>query len=116
MSLLTTFNSLLAISAGLVSDLMVRQLDLPVLAPFLAAIPCLGLSCLLMSWLWSENYGSQAPVLTNYRQGGMSSSLILECLALLTLLTIVRAEDYLEQRGDFQQPGLQEGVEEGSQL
>ena len=46
MSLLTTFNSLLAISAGLVSDLMVRQLDLPVLAPFLAAIPCLALSCL----------------------------------------------------------------------
>ena len=74
MSLLTTFNSLLAISAGLVSDLLVRQLDLPVLAPFLAAIPCLGLSCLLMSWLWTENYGSQAPVLTNYRQGGMSSS------------------------------------------
>ena len=69
MALLTTFNSLLAISAGLVSDLMVRQLELPVLAPFLAAIPCLGLSCLLMSGLWTENYGSQAPVLSNYRQG-----------------------------------------------
>ena len=75
MSLLTTFNSLLAISAGLVSDLMVRQLHLPVLAPFLAAIPCLALSCLIMSSLWTENYGSQAPVLTNYRQGCMSSSL-----------------------------------------
>ena len=68
MALLTTFNSLLAISAGLVSDLMVRQLDLPVLAPFLAAVPCLGLSCLVIS-LWTENYGSQAPVLSNYRQG-----------------------------------------------
>ena len=76
MALLTTFNSLLAISAGLVSDLMVRQLELPVLAPFLAAIPCLGLSCLLMSGLWTENYGSQAPVLSNYRQGCMSSSLL----------------------------------------
>ena len=75
MALLTTFNSLLAISAGLVSDLMVRQLHLPVLAPFLAAVPCLGLSCLVMS-LWTENYGSQAPVLSNYRQGCMSSSLL----------------------------------------
>ena len=73
MALLTTFNSLLAISAGLVSDLMVRQLDLPVLAPFLAAVPCLCLSCLVMS-LWTENYGSQAPVLSNYSQGSMSSS------------------------------------------
>ena len=85
MALLTTFNSLLAISAGLVSDLMVRQLDLPVLAPFLAAIPCLGLSCLVMSF-WSENYGSQAPVLTNYRQGCMSSSLL--CSALTGQLTV----------------------------
>ena len=73
MAILTTFNSMLAISAGLVSDLMVRQLDLPVLAPFLAAIPCLGLSCLVMTF-WCENYGSQAPLLSNYRQGCMSSS------------------------------------------
>ena len=76
MSLLTSLNSLLAISAGLVSDLLVRQLDLPVLAPFLAAVPCLALSCLIMSSLWPENYGSQEPVLTNYRQGCRSSSLL----------------------------------------
>ena len=42
MSLLTSLNSLLAISAGLVSDLLVRQLDLPVLAAFLAAWAYLG--------------------------------------------------------------------------
>ena len=74
MSLVTTINSLLAISAGLVADLMVRQLSLPVLAPFLAAIPCLATSLLIMSCLWPENYGSQAPVLSNYAEGEGRSS------------------------------------------
>ena len=73
MSVVTTMNSLLAITAGLVADFMVRDMSLPVLAPFLAAIPCLLASLLIMSCLWSENYGSQAPVLSNYAQGLMSS-------------------------------------------
>ena len=41
MSLVTTINSLLAISAGLVSNLLSENLQLGPLAPFLLAVPVL---------------------------------------------------------------------------
>ena len=92
----TTCNSLLAIFAGLLSDLLVRGLSLGPLAPFLAAIvsfqigvlgklvdfehyrsaqtyyifqPCLAAGLFTISLGWTENYGSQTGSLVEkYRQ------------------------------------------------
>ena len=92
----TTCNSLLAIFAGLLSDLLVRGLSLGPLAPFLAAIvsfqirflrklvdfepyrsaqtfyifqPCLAAGLFTISLGWTENYGGQTGSLVEkYRQ------------------------------------------------
>ena len=92
----TTCNSLLAIFAGLLSDLLVRGLSLGPLAPFLAAIvsfqirflrklvdfepyrsaqtfyifqPCLAAGLSTISLGWTENYGGQTGSLVEkYRQ------------------------------------------------
>jgi len=69
LSLVTTANSVLAITAGLISDILVQGLGLGPLSPFLAAIPCLLLGLLLISVLWTENYGSDRPVMELYREG-----------------------------------------------
>ena len=92
----TTCNSLLAIFAGLLSDLLVRGLSFGPLAPFLAAIvsfqirflgklvdfehyrsaqtfnifqPCLAAGLFTISLGWTENYGGQTGSLVEkYRQ------------------------------------------------
>jgi len=73
LALVTTCNSLLAIFAGLLSDLLVRGLSLGPLAPFLAAIPCLAAGLFTISLGWTENYGSQTGSLVEkYREGASS--------------------------------------------
>jgi len=69
LSLITTANSILAILAGLFSDFLVQGLGLGPLAPFMVAIPCLISGLLLISWNWTENYGSNTPVLVLYKEG-----------------------------------------------
>merc|ERR1711971_50772 len=73
LALVTTCNSLLAIFAGLLSDLLVQGLSLGPLAPFLAALPCLAAGLLMISLGWTENYGSQTGSLVEkYREGASS--------------------------------------------
>jgi len=70
MSIVTSSNSALAIAAGLICDLLVRHLSLPVMSPFLFAIPCLIISFIIISIYWTENHGdTQTPILQLYSQG-----------------------------------------------
>lgn len=70
MSMVTTCNSALAITAGLLCDLMVRQASLPVLAPFLAAVPCLAAALLVITSHWPENFGNSGhSLLQMYKEG-----------------------------------------------
>jgi MFS family permease len=70
LSLLSLFNSNLAIGSGILADFLVRDLDLSPISPFLAAIPVLALSCLMIGLFWKENYGDRKMnVLETYTQG-----------------------------------------------
>ncbi|KAJ8897610.1 hypothetical protein PR048_002959 [Dryococelus australis] len=51
----TFYNGLLAILAGIVSNLMAEWLDLGPLAPFIFAVPCLILAGIVTSLTWEEN-------------------------------------------------------------
>ena len=56
---------------GLICDLLVRHLALPIMSPFLFAIPCLVISLIIISLYWTENHGdTQTPILQLYTQGG----------------------------------------------
>eukprot|EP00090_Calanus_glacialis_P000829 TRINITY_DN10585_c0_g1_i4.p1 TRINITY_DN10585_c0_g1~~TRINITY_DN10585_c0_g1_i4.p1 ORF type:complete len:439 (+),score=69.59 TRINITY_DN10585_c0_g1_i4:40-1356(+) len=69
LALITTANSVLAITAGLFSDFLVQGLSLGPLAPFIVAIPCLASGLILISLKWTENYGSKTSVLELYKEG-----------------------------------------------
>ena len=69
LALITTANSVLAITAGLFSDFLVQGLSLGPLAPFIVAIPCLASGLILISFKWTENYGSKTSVLELYKEG-----------------------------------------------
>ena len=51
----TYYNGLLAISAGLLSHLLAESLQLGPLAPFLAAVPLLGLCALTIALTWDSD-------------------------------------------------------------
>ena len=70
MALVTSSNSIMAILAGLVCHLLVSTLSLPVLSPFIAAVPCLLSSLAVISFTWTENYGEgSTSLLATYKQG-----------------------------------------------
>ena len=55
---------------GLLCDLLVRQASLPVVAPFLTAVPCLAAALLVITRSWPENFGNSGDsLLTMYREG-----------------------------------------------
>ena len=57
-------------SPGLLCDLLVRQASLPVVAPFLTAVPCLAAALIVITRSWPENYGNSGDsLLTMYREG-----------------------------------------------
>ena len=58
-SISTFWNGVLAIGAGLVSDIGAEWLNFGPVAPFMTAIPCLIISGFLISWNWTENFGSR---------------------------------------------------------
>ena len=55
----TFYTGLLAIAAGLASNLLAEDLGLGPLAPFLAAVPLLGVCSLLLAATWQENTGDR---------------------------------------------------------
>lgn len=56
-SVSTFYNSILAILAGVVSNVLTEDLRLTPLAPFLASIPVLILCSVVIANNWTENYG-----------------------------------------------------------
>ena len=56
----TFYTGLLAITAGLASNLLAEDLGLGPLAPFLAAVPLLGVCSLLLAATWKENTGDRS--------------------------------------------------------
>ena len=56
----TFYTGLLAITAGLASNLLAEDLGLGPLAPFLAAVPLLGVCSLLLAATWQENTGDRS--------------------------------------------------------
>lgn len=69
LSMITTANSVLAITAGLASDILVQGLSFGPLAPFIVAIPCLAAGLACISITWGENYGSNTSVMMLYKEG-----------------------------------------------
>ncbi|XP_023334222.1 molybdate-anion transporter [Eurytemora carolleeae] len=70
LSLLALINSNLAIFAGILADVLVRDLEFAPTAPFLLAIPILTLSFFVIGIFWKENYGDRdINVLQTYKQG-----------------------------------------------
>jgi len=70
LSLLSLWNSNLAIGSGLFADFLVRDLAMPPTAPFMAATPPLVLSILVIGIFWRENYGDKNKNLFEmYKQG-----------------------------------------------
>jgi len=70
LSLLSLFNSLLAITAGVVADFLVRDLLLAPWAPFLLAVPLLMTSFLIIGCFWQENYGDKRKnLMQTYKKG-----------------------------------------------
>ena len=51
---------------------MVRQASLPVLAPFLAAVPCLAAALLVITSHWPENFGNSGDSLLQMYKEGVS--------------------------------------------
>ena len=51
---------------------MVRQASLPVLAPFLAAVPCLAAALLVITSHWPENFGNSGDSLLQMYKEGIS--------------------------------------------
>eukprot|EP00759_Apiculatamorpha_spiralis_P042693 PhF_6_TR40583/c0_g1_i1/m.60855 len=52
-------NGVAAISAGLLSQAVVTYTGLGFVGPFLLAVPCLVMQALVVSVMWTENYGTQ---------------------------------------------------------
>jgi len=69
LAMVTAANSLIAITAGLFSDFLVQGLSLGPLAPFIVAVPCLGVGLVIISCTWTENYGTNTSVLETYKEG-----------------------------------------------
>ena len=64
------FIFILYVNAGFLCDLMVRQLGLPTIAPFVAAVPCLLAALVIINMTWTENYGkTSTSLLQLYLQG-----------------------------------------------
>ena len=59
-SVVTFYNGLLAIIAGVISNLLVEDLQLGPLAPFMAVLPVLFVSACIMMSKWQENYGDKS--------------------------------------------------------
>ena len=57
---------------GLLCDLLVRQASLPVVAPFLTALPCLGAALLVITAHWPENFGNSSDSLLKMYKEGVS--------------------------------------------
>ena len=65
----TFYNSVIAISAGFIANLLSEWLGFGPVAPFLTAIPFLVIAGLLIHLTWPENYGNTGPVC----KGGLES-------------------------------------------
>lgn len=53
----TFWNGVLAIAAGVIANFTSDVLNFGPVSPFILAIPCFVLSCVIMSKAWGENYG-----------------------------------------------------------
>jgi len=72
LSLVSLLNSNLAIGAGIFADFLVRDLDLAPTAPFLAALPPLILSFVIIGVFWRENFGDKSKNLVQTYQKGLA--------------------------------------------
>ena len=71
-SLLVTMSQSNTCHPGLLCDLLVRQASLPVVAPFLTALPCLGAALLVITAHWPENFGNSSDSLLKMYKEGVS--------------------------------------------
>lgn len=55
----TFWNGILAIIAGILANFSAEFLELGPVSPFILAIPCFLLCCIIMQRAWSENYGKK---------------------------------------------------------
>ncbi|XP_043224502.1 molybdate-anion transporter-like [Amphibalanus amphitrite] len=82
----TFWNGILAIVAGVASNMAAEWLGFGPVAPFLMAIPCLVACGGLVSAQWQENYGNQQINLRRSYINGLRTILASEVVALLGLI------------------------------